>query len=103
MTKTYNFGLIFEAEQRIFVTLQIRDREINLRLILHPFCIHHFIVPSIPIDLIATINLTLKMRSKSGKFQAQLNIWHFIVPEINVYKKASKFHVNLLFICGFAM
>jgi hypothetical protein len=68
---------------------------VNLRLVLHLFCIHRLIVPSKPIDLIATINLSLKMRSKSRKFQERLNIWYIIVPKGNVYEKASRFDVDL--------
>jgi hypothetical protein len=35
------------------------------------------------------------MRSKSRNFQEQLNIWDFIVPESNVYEKASKSDIDL--------
>ena len=42
------------ATQRAFVTLQFRDWQVNLRVILHNFCIHRFVLTSMAENLIAS-------------------------------------------------
>ena len=83
------FRTFCDATRRKIIATQFGDREVNLRLILHIFRTHHFLVRRIFKFLIAREVPALRRRKKTGKYRkmpSQLRIWIFNVPKIYTKK-----------------